>query len=885
MEGNPLPVSDWIIAHSTLLCSSVYETDPSRYVQESLFKHDFTSISVSHKEGFAGRFLVAEAYAPLEDEQNGGTHYFFMCFCGSENVEDWLTNIEITPKFETFGIVHTGFLDRIKNLPLSPLIEASVTKKVVLTGHSLGGACANLLACHFFSASHMAGFDSSRFYCITFGSPLVGGLALQEYMFPYKEFFHHFIMPNDVVPLALTLVKSLLDTVTKRAEAAVATWALEHPELQALSTNTGENADEASVLSWNWMSQTVETVFSFKPFGNFYQIQQQNKVIEMLTNAQVVEYFDRPSATPPRGDLAYIAHNMITYSRHLSNCRELPMLTQVIDRDWPSGISYQPDVKSCFIRNHTNTVIIRGVHLGFIKSCTLTDFNGSAHVLTFQTDAVRQLCFELPPQVCAALCSGSEQQNRITLRVATYFVGYHALENSVPFQMSPEDAIVTPYDVLTNVCPLVTILVNSDHEQHRASRILQEMYKHCKDIADSIPVDFAFRILQYDQTRRNLPIVNSFLNRLGQVNFDYEELSTSIMINSLRSVLKKLSEGVFDVDVMTEQCSKYIYAFGNVLTEQSAPVNNLCKILIPNEIFFYDNCNREVNQLASQQSEDTFWKSICEKSISIILDFSEHTDKLHAKPGYIRSVVGRRVEGYDVMPKEDSQIYLYTEEGVTKGVVQEYTVSHGFFNEKFTLTYISIEWNEAIPPIAAYEAILHKYKALKSSSGHPTYIRDSGQGAAATFLLTRVLSCTDHVYDDQMRPELHSRAQYPRPQYNSYFRRILSKMGSSLSYQQCQFADFFAHMSEFHFQSKSATGIVEEVLQGLLSHLKRLRKYGDGAKFCSDVAITVSYEELATHTQAPFLALFEQPISVSEVANAGKQMIAKIRIPMFASQI
>ena len=134
----------------------------------------------------------------------------FICFRGtqSNNIGDCVTNLSIGKTGQSFGHVHAGMMDRVNNFHFSFIQELlNKQKKVVITGHSLGGACATLLAVKFLAQCKSIENMREMLFCVTFGSPLVGAQSLRDFMFPFMGIFHNYVMDNDIVPLLLALVE------------------------------------------------------------------------------------------------------------------------------------------------------------------------------------------------------------------------------------------------------------------------------------------------------------------------------------------------------------------------------------------------------------------------------------------------------------------------------------------------------------------------------------------------------------------------------------------------------------------------------------------------------------------------------------------------------
>ena len=98
--------------------------------------------------------------------------YYVIVFRGSDHVDDWKTNFNIKEHKSEMGCLHKGFYDAYKPLwdELSPFVKylAIKDKPLYLTGHSMGGALATVMATHL---EVIAKYDYEAVY--TFGQPKV----------------------------------------------------------------------------------------------------------------------------------------------------------------------------------------------------------------------------------------------------------------------------------------------------------------------------------------------------------------------------------------------------------------------------------------------------------------------------------------------------------------------------------------------------------------------------------------------------------------------------------------------------------------------------------------------------------------------------------------
>ncbi|XP_040993723.1 uncharacterized protein LOC121240371 isoform X1 [Juglans microcarpa x Juglans regia] len=106
---------------------------------------------------------------------------------------------------------HRGFLARAKGIPALELYKLAQKKKrkLVLCGHSLGGAVAvlaTLAILRVIAASSSKEGDTVLIKCITFSQPPVGNAALRDYVNRkgWQHYFKSYCIPEDLVPRILS---------------------------------------------------------------------------------------------------------------------------------------------------------------------------------------------------------------------------------------------------------------------------------------------------------------------------------------------------------------------------------------------------------------------------------------------------------------------------------------------------------------------------------------------------------------------------------------------------------------------------------------------------------------------------------------------------------
>ncbi|KAH0975591.1 hypothetical protein GBA52_017490 [Prunus armeniaca] len=170
----------------------------------------------------------------LVEKSPASSHAFFS-FPGSWSVDGWYSgdkafgekkiNLELFPSMKSIsnydkydkledqelatGFVNQAFLHRfedvLKTSQLVNQVEAALNeqKSIIFTGHSTGGAIAALATIWFLQKYPNA--NNGAFFCVTFGSPLVGNHIISHALRREKwsQCFIHFVMRYDIVPRIL----------------------------------------------------------------------------------------------------------------------------------------------------------------------------------------------------------------------------------------------------------------------------------------------------------------------------------------------------------------------------------------------------------------------------------------------------------------------------------------------------------------------------------------------------------------------------------------------------------------------------------------------------------------------------------------------------------
>ncbi|KAI9294426.1 alpha/beta-hydrolase [Neoconidiobolus thromboides FSU 785] len=156
----------------------------------------------------------------FEEADKGGRGYLalddlkkqiIISFRGSANIQNWLSNIGIFQ--QEYSIpnqgspvkfhVHGGFLDALHalqnsfNPQLEKLLNAHPEYKLIVTGHSLGGAIANLAAIEIRDKFNLS-WDNIELY--TYGQPRVGSKEFAEWFDTQTLTVARVVNKRDIVP-------------------------------------------------------------------------------------------------------------------------------------------------------------------------------------------------------------------------------------------------------------------------------------------------------------------------------------------------------------------------------------------------------------------------------------------------------------------------------------------------------------------------------------------------------------------------------------------------------------------------------------------------------------------------------------------------------------
>ncbi len=132
-------------------------------------------------------------------------HCVLVGFRGTKELGDWLTDLNAFRAEVSYGKVHKGFLEAFNDVrtPLWQLLRdaGAGSKKLWVTGHSLGGALSTIMAGEWLDQLKIHGI-------YTYGQPrVVNRQAMERYRQPYANRYFRFVNDDDIVPKVPALLQ------------------------------------------------------------------------------------------------------------------------------------------------------------------------------------------------------------------------------------------------------------------------------------------------------------------------------------------------------------------------------------------------------------------------------------------------------------------------------------------------------------------------------------------------------------------------------------------------------------------------------------------------------------------------------------------------------
>lgn len=208
-------------------------------------------------------FKVTKVINERTEDTNGFVGYLtsqkeiVVAFRGSTSIEDWITNLDAVRRTYT-GVgcsgcsVHNGFLEAQQlvakeiNAEVSRLLKLYPSYKVVVTGHSLGGAMGILQALDLLGATQPAVTSGGNLRLYTYGQPRVGEVDFSAYpdalINAKGGAYYRVVHDRDIVPHNPPMATRFVHSVRE-------VWEMDNGKLAFCSTTDPED-DDCSNSCW-----------------------------------------------------------------------------------------------------------------------------------------------------------------------------------------------------------------------------------------------------------------------------------------------------------------------------------------------------------------------------------------------------------------------------------------------------------------------------------------------------------------------------------------------------------------------------------------------------------------------------------------------------------
>lgn len=839
LEDEP---SNWVLANCMALCLASYEEQSvEKLKQPGVWHHDLSKVSVTDPELYPGKILVAEGSNPKED----GQEYYFIAFRGSSNYADLLADVDSSPTVCELGVIHNGFLNRSKSLPLQSILRACTTKKVVITGHSLGGACATVLTARFFASYGHYSFSKSNVTCVTFASPLVGGSTLGEYLLSRKKLFHNYIHGDDVVPKLLTVMDIVLPSVVMLAVNA----------LHLVDPNVGKA-----------LSAGIECACSFKPFGNYYLLEKDiESGCKNMSNNEISEYFSSLSKKKFEITPAMVTdHSMVTYFnkiwssiiKHEDDSNEVK--GHLIEPLYPP-----PEVISCFIK--AKRLVVRGDNLLYVSRCELS--SGKFYPLEVEWADIDCAIFFCPDELTSKLNKNVKMKREVV--VASIF-GQRSSAVAVPFEIAPSEMLFTPEMLLSSVLPLVTLLVRDEGPQSAfIDSKLKKMYYHCRQLGSALPIEFAFRTMKRESKDLDGVIINTFLNRFTKVEVPWDKLFSEMMLTTIQESIDLLSSGKLNEDELIDRYRVYRRVFADVNSPTDESWSNYSRVNLSCVQFKTDMCNEVFVVSKTPLSTEAFWTIVCNDNVLVSVDLvgdSHYPDAVLFEGERFSFTNGFTVEHHATKREQTGR----------KGcslVRRKYFVTRGQNNVMDVFYHLSIDWEDEVPKSSDMDALMCRLRDI--ADGYKVgrkvlLLCQSEYSHAGCFIFTRALMTLPPSAIKKRCEEVFSKLSDSHgPSKGELFlmsekqKEFALNCGSRL----CDKTILETIMDTIKpVAVKDPRFRAENLLRGLL-HAMRSDYASAKCSVISGESIMMQVKNAFTGEEEPFLDLFPKPLTTEELAN------------------
>jgi predicted membrane protein len=833
---------------------AAYSTDPvESFLGDDMRYNNFTACSVADG-ALKGKYLVCEA------ADTNGNEYLFICFRGTKSQEDIAADLKVKPTTSTLGAIHAGFLERSNTFSLAPIMEAIQRgKKVVVCGHSLGGACAILLTARFFSKYGQYDMTAGQVTCVTFGSPLVGNAATRELMCRHAEHFHNFIYNRDFAPLSLTMLGEVAPYLAMPAAAGAAAGA-----------QGGGVVGVVAAVGTALLSETVK----YAPFGQFYHILPANNIppesLIPMTPEELASHFNAENLSRIFDPNRMTDHAMVNYKNKLWAASGPPVPPY---RSAPAplpALQSAPTVRSCEVKG--DLVIVAGRDLAYCNYLHLCGvhlsldikFSSSGERTVFTLQSIEEVQRQ---HVRNELASHSAYSTATQLIVSTVF-GTQSEPTYIQVVLKRPEEYLSPGKVLGCILPIATLLIRADAED-TSHKCFRGMVFHAQGLADALPIEFAFRAIQSDPERSAL--MTHVVNRLAAVRLNWKALCSHLMVATLQSTLRHLR----DLPLLNEKLRA-----PRLYTAQ-APNLRVAHLV-------QDKVTLAVGQCKGPAE---FWKLICNAEQGISFSVELYTGSSPAFPLIPDISDVYAVDGGFEIEYVDHPFQSIVSEApeihkVLTLVAQAYKIIHKASALEREFVHYSFSWGTGqLPDEEVFTALIEEVRAV---IGEARYLRGTNCRAPCVYV-------ADHTGSISARTGLFALCLAMRVAYKSTGTVDCQKMKQNIHEQlgtheqhplglrvdhfsfidRCEFVNPMSVRRVWRFVKDKLKGEGDNfaVAAGILKdHLYQMRSHSEsvhaGAICGKSVTLPVCHAT-DLDTTSPFLDLFPEKIASNELLKTG----------------
>lgn len=506
----------WLLHESLILTTASYE---GNFIDFAV--HNGSRITRFAQSGLgytSGKFYIVE----FSHEGHDWIVFVFRGYEGSDSVRSFLPRIA-----EADGVVSDDLSPKHSIHPsyISEAIRQG--KRVLITGHSLGGIQAHLLTARVLRELKANGEEvRENFYCITYGAPVVSDDVTTRSIAVFRHVFYHYILENDIVPKSYYFASCV------------------------------PNAGTGTGLKESIPAVTLPHSSGVHPFGRVFVAtrheQTKTVTVRLLPRGDYSVYYSLSWKLIDTRDHA-VHHAMKQYFLVLNELAILRDLTTTKDAD---DVTVEEKTIIPFIRNCYLTgfeLEIEGESLAVVDQLFINNLP-----VKFNVYSSTSIIGRLERDETMLFTS-----NVVDISLTTIF--RQREEDKIEFKRLPLRLLgnskvdMFPNELIASIIPFTTLMLqdeslkNASEHQESIAELLQTVDYELKKIESCIPVEFAFNMLTRDvhknhsgsntttiETHKHM---KKFLKRLREVEvMDWSKLCSTYMLRVLRDSIEYLTE-------------------------------------------------------------------------------------------------------------------------------------------------------------------------------------------------------------------------------------------------------------------------------------------------------------------------------------------------------